>query len=288
MNPSESHSDEAHYTSRSRLLGRALYSKKSRSAVPDAAVPVAVPVSDASYSTSDSDDEAAPFPLPASQIQDYPTEQRQQQDKWSKTFNFFERYVCVVSETGLQCGGPDDVWEQDDNDNINQDNVVTVVRNNDESSVTETPPALDQQHKKKKTVRWNLESLACHSTTVDDFYDRYMLVVSEVGLQCHPHAHDAGETKQADDDNNGTVPAATRNQRRSKTSGAAGSAGGTNQEPDTWDLQNNPCVQYTQGFSLSKLWNSLVSDTNSNTDDADTATRDLTDEITISTKVKTN
>jgi hypothetical protein len=162
--------------------------------------------SDQSWSTDDS----APFPLPLEQLYKYPAEQRKQQVKANRFFNFFERYALEVSEAGgglcggavNECGGGIANKGTDGNQAMRNTSIFVFDDssvNGEETSDAANGTATDgtgagtDTTAPKKKVRWNLsgvscnavKSVSCNAVNYGDFYDRYMLVVSEVGASCN-------------------------------------------------------------------------------------------------------
>lgn len=144
-------------------------------------------------------DDSAPFPLPLEQLNKYPAEQRKQQQEQNRFYNFFERYALEVSEAGVglcsSSGKVDDrtantVTDADVDADGDVNESMRHISIFDDSSVcaedasgsnaangSTTPGSTGE----KKGVRWDPNLVSCNAVDYGDFYDRYMLVVTEVG-----------------------------------------------------------------------------------------------------------
>jgi hypothetical protein len=240
--------------------------------------PAAVTIdSDGSWCTDDS----APFPLPLEQLDKYPVEQRKQQQKANRFYNFFERYALEVSEAGAGlCGGSGkgaaDVDEGMRNVSIFDDSSVCAEDVSDAAGGTDGAVSTTPE----KKVRWDLNATSCNDVDYGDFYDRYMLVVTEVGASCGSKENATEESDQA---GARSVPAVALDKKTSPTSTTETDQLDSSKEQvessqeEGWDVNQvncmdidmQPCVGMVKAvpFNLNKFWESLIDKNNFDEDD---------------------
>jgi hypothetical protein len=252
-------------------------------------------------------DDSAPFPLPLEQLNKYPAEQRKQQQEQNRFYNFFERYALEVSEAGVglcsSSGKVDDrkanttvtdVNESMRNISIFDDSSVCAEDNSNAANVTvgtdgavSTTPGTTPQ---KKGVSWNPNLTSCNTVDYGDFYDRYMLVVTEVGASACG-SKEATTSEGVAEAGAGSVPAVASapavalDKKTSPTSATDTDQVDSNKEhvdssPEQgWspsqvnctDIDMQPCVDFTRAvpFNLNKFWESLVVENKCDEDNVD-------------------
>jgi hypothetical protein len=226
-------------------------------------------------------DDSAPFPLPVEQLNKYPEEQRKQQQEANRFYNFFERYALEVTEAGGGLCSTNTVMDCDGMRNISvMDDSSVCGEEGTDGAADGTTPTL------KKKVRWDPNLMgSCNAVDYGDFYDRYMLVVSEVGASCNSNTTgeegkpetaqeegaldkkasptSAAETDQVDVDHN-------KNKEQVESKEDSKEQGWNLNQVNCSDIDMQPCVGMAKAipFNLNKFWESLTKD-NSDDDDED-------------------
>jgi hypothetical protein len=285
---------------------QATLSPKKQKAVGDMELP---PVQAIDSDESWCSDDSAPFPLPVEQLDKYPVEQRKQQKEANRFYNFFERYALEVTEAGVGvgsacagaggglCSGSGTAGVNDDNNtatdvnesmrnvSIFDDSSVCgeeAVNLTDGTDVTgNTTTTGTGTTRVKKGVHWNPNVMSCNAADYGDFYDRYMLVVTEVGASCGAQETTSSTaTGEGDQAGARSSPAVALDKKTSPTSTTetdqvdADNKKESKQDPEDqgWspnqvncmDMDMKPCVGMAMAvpINLNKFWESLVKNNN--------------------------
>jgi hypothetical protein len=248
--------------------------------------------SDESFCSEDS----APFPLPLEELDKYPAAQRKQQQEANRFYNFFERYALEVSEAGGLCATAADSYATAtatatatsssdrgmrnakslfDESSLNAEENDDINTNGVNNGGVFAKDGMTNANGTKKRVRWDLPQLGgCGSGgEYGDFYDRYMLVVTEAGAACGPNASTEPTAGSTSTSKQGAVGI---DQKASPTStmetghvnvnvnAASNDKNKQNKELDedeeddgeeSWNLNQLNCTEACAGVSTTLPWN---------------------------------